>query len=99
MRVRLTQGHVGVSLVAAVEEAEALVRGGAPVGQQPLHQRRALEQHVVHVAVGLPVQGHGARLALGADAARPRRVLRTPCDSPTRVSFVRAAQKFTGLMV
>lgn len=73
------QRHVGVALVAPEQEAHALVARGAPVGQEALHDGGVLEQHVVHVAVGLPVQRHRARLALRADASRPRRVLRTSC--------------------
>lgn len=75
----LTQRHVGVPLVLAVQEAHALVARGPPVGQEALHDGGVLEQHVVHVAVGLAVQRHGAGLALGADASRPRRVLGTAC--------------------
>lgn len=62
-------------LVAPVQQADALVARGAPVGQEAVDGRGVLQQHVVHVAVGLPVQRHGAGLARRADAARPRRVL------------------------
>lgn len=79
--MRRTERHVGMSLVAAVEEGEALAAGGAPVGQQALHQAGALEQHVVHVAVGLAVERDGAGLARRADAARPRRVLLAACGT------------------
>lgn len=76
------QGHVPVGLVAAVEEAHALVPRDPPVVEEPLHQVGVLEHDVVHVTVGLSVEGDGRGLTLGADPFGPRWVLLTPTLDP-----------------
>lgn len=49
--------------------------GRPPIVQKPLHQVGIFKRHVVDVPVDLSVKRDRVRLALGADAPRPRRVV------------------------
>lgn len=69
------QRHVRVLLVPAVQVADALVPGYAPVVQKSLDQVGILKHDVVDVPIGLAIQGNGVGLALAADALGPRRVI------------------------
>lgn len=73
------QRYIPVLLIAAIKEAQALVTGDAPIIQETLHQVGILKHNVVHVTVGLAVEGDGGWLALGTDAPRPWWMLFAPC--------------------
>lgn len=72
------QWHIPVLLIAAVKEAQALVTSDTPIVQEALHQVGVLKHDVVHMTVGLAVEGDGGGLAFGTDAPRPRWMLFTP---------------------
>lgn len=74
-----SQRHIPVLLVATIKEAQALVTGDAPVVEEALHQVGVLKHDIVHMTVGLAVEGDGGGLALGTDAPRPRWMLFASC--------------------